>query len=553
MGTVAIVLIILFIIFTLVFSYILFVFLFDIKVRLKIKKYINFIDYDDAFNFDNKINSINEKISSSNDIFSSFKDDAVSFFDDIYMPSKIIFKSKLNDLIKNNHFSFFNQINANKKIDELENLLKKNNVYIEKQNYLIEKIYDYFNNSSEVFIHLKRAISKTKKRFNQSNVDIPSEIFVVLESSNNRIYKIEKKYSFLTSEFGISIDELKNKLDKNIDIAENFLNSYLNIELMKSLIPFLEENIDYTKTKMIGSYPTFSMQLSSIKDNIYYLKSDIQKNYIVEANIENLIKTTYEKIESLLINYSNEYRFKKLVDENLSQISYVPRELDIRNSTLVSELKNKQLLNYQDQVEKIHMISDNINKNYAAIMSFRNQTLLKYSDYAKLFKKFFESLEEYLQYTNQVANQINSFNQTKKNITETLSQISIELLDCEWKLKQLPDIYKQKYTKLIENYSQKTNEYIKNYKTKEVLFHRDDYEKVLNFLYIINSLKANIYTDIYLIKYIEESILNLNRFKTLSEELTNYISEIESLYFSGDINTSLRLIVKVLDLYEIYL
>ncbi len=538
---------------TLIFSYLLYVLLIDMKVRLKIKKYLNFIKYNESFNFDSKIQSINEKISSNNEIFTSFKNDAVSFFEDIYSPNQIIIKAKINELINLNSFAFFNYSKINTKLLAIEKLFKKSVVYMEKQNHLINKVYDYFNFSSEVFMRLKQTTSKTKTQYLQSDVEIPSEILNTLESSNQQINKIEKKYSFLTFDFNQAIVELRLKLDETIIIAEQYLNSYLNIDLMKILIPSLEKAIEYTKENMIGSYPTLSMQFSGIKDNIYYLKSDIQKNYIISNSVKNLIKTTYEKIHLLLIQYSNEYRFRELVENYLKKISYVPRELDIRNSTLIHELKNKQYLDYQEQIEQVQKISARINKDYSAIMSFKNQTLLKYSDYAKLFKKFFEGLEEYLQYTNSIANQINSLNQTKKDITETLSKISIELLDCEWKLKQLPEVYKQKYVKLIDNYSERTNDYIKSYKTKEVLFNQDDYDKVLNFLYIISSLKSNIYTDIYLVKYIEKSILSLNRFKITSDEMTSYILEIESLYFQGDIDTSLRLIVKILDLYEIYL
>ncbi len=500
---------------------------------------------------------ISEKISfleehfQDEQILSFFKEDAINFYADFFYPANKILETKLVNLWKMKFkWKPWKWRQTQKDFEAIDELISKNYIYLQKQNLIIEKVYDFSKRDINIFFELQELSPKIRSVFTNSGESVPNQIQWKLENINQIIIRFKAKYNFLSPAFNKRYRKIISMYEEVLNLSINYLNHAKSLKVLKAQYEKMEALMNANKNILIGIYPVLTNYLNSLKDKLTFLKKNLE---MVELKgLDLVIMESESEINHFYERYSNSLRAYHIVNEYLEKIHYIPLEVDIRNSALETELNNKQSLAPKDFSKTLGEYKIKINDFFEEFEHIQKMPLMKYPDFLATLNEFMIIFNRYIIFTNDISDSINNVNKTKISINNKLSKINIDLLDCESKLKQLPSSFQQKYELLVNQMSIKANQYIKKYKDNVDNLTQNDYLITANFSDNILELKTEIYSQLFLVKFIEKAIILLNKYRLDYYDLGRYIKEIEKSFLNGDINHTLRMILKVLELYNIY-
>ncbi len=546
----SLIIIICIIIITFVLIYLLSVFSFEMWIFKRSEFYYKYFYIFSRSKVEEKITFLEEHFQNEQ-ILSFFKEDAINFYSDFFYPSNKILETKLVNLWKMKYkWRPWNWKKTQKEFEVIDDLISKNYIYLQKQNLIIEKVYDFSKRDINIFFELQELSSKIKSIYTNFGEKIPNTIQWKLENINQIIVRFKSKYNFLSPAFNKRYHKIILMYEEVLDLSINYLNYCKSLKNLKEQYNKMETLMSENKTILIGIYPILTNFMRSLKDKITFLKTNLETMEL--KGLDLVIIESETEINQFYERYSNCLRSYYIVEKYLEKINYIPLEIDIRNSALEFELGNKQSLAPKDFNQILMNYKTKINDFFEEFDNIQKTPLMKYTDFLATVNDFMIIFKRYIIFTNDISNSINNANKTKISINNKLSKINIDLLDCESKLKQLPISFQKKYELLVNQMSIKANQYIKKYKDNVDNLTQNDYLITANFSDNILELKTEIYSQLFLVKFIEKAIILLNKYRFDYHDLGKYIKEIEKSFLNGDINHTLRMILKVLELYNIY-
>lgn len=551
------------ILFWIIFTILVLIYLFIIMNLLKMRKVQIFRYYHNDFeNYDldklkTKFRLAYKKYNKSQfELFNDLSDEIEFLENSIY---KIILKDydSLFKNLKKFYLNLFNYENFKKLIKNLEERqerykIKYLNVVFELNELNLN--YEIKDNilvlTKDIYGEIKGIINKSKY-YNQI-INSPLNEYI-LDIENN-IELLEKKTLSMEG-----IEEFE-KLSKEL---------LLKIEYFYKKIKFHLETINY----LVETIPKYNKQLRELltKDNDafqFYIK-DWKKEI---TNIKKVIKYVENNIF-----LKNRDKLKEYIEDSKKQILAILREakdadyvylfildFQLKVDFLVTGLESKYqkiiydidkyfLLEKKEKSANIKKIFNEI-ENYYKSFSIKIKNGFKENtprDVFNILKKLIISAKDFFAETNKLILDIKLVIEQANNINEKIYEMNNRLLNVELKMKNLPERIQLVNESKFNKHQNRVSEFIQNYKDKFIMLEKN---KTIELNYELSNIRDfynDIYSKTYLYNYIEWLIISLNKYRS-NKKIDGLIEMIQNNYIHGNLSESLRIADRIIDIYKIY-
>ena len=253
----------------------------------------------------------------------------------------------------------------NKKIDEINNLTKKNieiDSSFNEKNKLLENKINELNNETNVLI-----------KESNDNINIISEwiekyLYVDKQNMNNDEYNIPQILSGLS--IGINIQENNNKINfiKLIKILENIRNKIIKDKQNQKEKEEEKNDINKNNDNYIESYNSLKIEINKLYNKLI---EDIGKNkffYYKKENKENFDFDDLEKVINEYVKFMRKSREDNKDNENIIIINKLLKK-KISNLEINIQLKQMEINSLQEIIERRVDINKDYNKNLVDLLN----------------------------------------------------------------------------------------------------------------------------------------------------------------------------------------
>ena len=439
---------------------------------------------------------------------------------------------------------------------EMESDTTKNNDYYQKK---IERIKEEFENQNK---QKNQELDEIFEEMNLENNNLKKELFLAREELEGEIEKnIDIKNSIYNFNYFTkkTNDYLKEKIDKNKNIKENYATNSVFGDYIKSIKEETNEKLSGLNIEQDNYIKNFELMRISLVNNLKNINNLVKD----QENISNHFNKLFEEINI----YNNKYN--SLLSDNFSNKKYIiilEEKLGLAREEIIflkeRILKEKKLIlekinsmNKDNEITHINMIQEILNeidlkrKNYfneQFYFSIQNlqENFLEFKDKEKelinkneLLKKEIEELKYKYDKLNEEKNELmkNAVNYTINKESNKNNEIYLQSLVN--KIRKEKAILENENNSLIKNNSQLNEQIItlnnkikfdtlQTKKSNDILLNQKDslikeLNKQLNTITETNSKDKNTLNNL------NEEIETLNeKIKELSSKENNLLSEI---------------------------
>ncbi len=539
------------------FSFLSVVFFIDIFIKKRINEYLDIFHKEKLLNIDKKISFIDKKMELDDPKFINLKQEAISFYEDFFVVNNIQFKNKIIIMIKND-LGVMTKIKSNLAIiDEMQMITEKHNLFLTHQYALIEQLNNYYFIYGNIFLNFKDMILFVKETFQINSIELPKKYEIALEELSMDLSKLENDFDFLTTSF---FDEMEKTWTKFLILLKE-INEYVRIQIDYKIIREFMESYSLFLINPLKENDLFLNLSSNLKRTIFHFFENLQERLeligqeyeqnndinFLDESLNNFKKDAEETMNFI----SNNIRLSNLFQKVNKLISFIPNEVKAKTTLICKELELKQISN-QEEIDKLKNLSEEISNQYLKMMNFKKNNFDYLEEKLDLYIEFIDEFKVYNEISFLSTEKIKEFNNDKKMMSIRIEKTNDKLIDCTSKINFMPKVYKNKYEKIINKYTL----FIEKLRIKN----NDEFTKVdetdldvlQNWNQTIDQIVQDVYSDLYVIKFIQNSLEILKKHRDDKNELSYFINVIEESFLGGELSSTLRLITKVLKLYDIY-
>jgi hypothetical protein len=362
------------------------------------------------------------------------------------------------------------------------------------QDKVIEiKLLGIKTNNTNVNTNSEVPVSRFRRKYGrytsnlENKIDNQNEQNLTFKDENELISHLNKKYeqNKILDLFNISLEDTKNKKDKNIPLEQysdiKQLQEQLNGEKRKNeenekKIKQLESNIteqtNEIRDKQIGigkkiqeidklknDITSYKKDLQSKEKENIRLKNELEQKIKTEENKQNKLKEEYEKIKS---NYDS---LIKENDKNVKDYNELLNENEQNKNDYNELLKDfESLKNQSAELTEIKKTKDELDSNYNKINDENILLKQEIDTIKKDYELNISELNKYKTENEKLKGEMNIMNNLNDKLIEDNGKIKEEIQNKESDLEknkqqnQELNKTKEKYYKLLDDYKQLTED-----------------------------------------------------------------------------------------------
>ncbi|NOQ50571.1 MAG: hypothetical protein GQ557_02800 [Mycoplasmataceae bacterium] len=408
-------------------------------------------------------------------------------------------------------------------LNQLKNLLKKQVNTIKCAN----------------FIEIRESSKLSKKIISIKNLIINLENSLILNKDIdvNIAKSIVEQINILADDFyfiNYSLNYLSFTYKKELEIISGLISvNWKAINNIKSIIDNKIRRINKLRNTLMVDAKNFKK--SKTLENIEILK-------MLFTDLK-----TQLKVNSLLAEY--------IIIENQTIFKEVKFYKNYHN-VIISEIKRLNLKNGGQKIDKLNNYYDSLEKavnNYLKSLNNYKSSISKTTTFEVIdhLYKMLTVLKINFNYSLKIQKLINDIITSTDSVNEIIAEINTVLLNVDFQLNKLPNNFQIIFTSDINKYDKKLNFLMLKFRESVKFVNDEKIQSVKKTLNEVQQLYKKISSQVFILFYIENLVIELNKYIYKSLDFQKQLMIIEKTFHMNENDEVLRLSKKILGNFNI--